>query len=346
MEKLDNFVKKNMIVLVLLFLALGLVTGLYVHKNILKDLKLFIIPSAFIMLWAMMINMDLTKFVNAIRFPRELIVGSVMSLIIAPLVMWPIAIIITKNPNIFAGLMLAGLVPPGGFITYWSGILDASLPLAVAIQLVTFIIAIFWVPYGMKFAIGNRINMNIAILIRSILILVVGPFLLAIGTREVILKVSGKKGLKKITPSLHFLSSLMAFYLVFAGSSLKAVFIFKHPAMIILPIIGVFVYYLLMFPLSYFVSKRIFKLSFEESIPVVYGASTKNLSIAMGLAISAFGPLALMGVVSALLIQMPMASVWYKIFEKIKTKHESLGEAIVEEIETEERKIENAVEKV
>ncbi|MCD6246727.1 arsenic resistance protein [candidate division WOR-3 bacterium] len=337
MERLDKFVKKNMILLVLLFLVLGLLTGRYVNPGTLKILKRFIIPSAFLMLWAMMINMDLSKFVNALRYPRELLIGSIMSLVVAPLIMYPIALVITKDPNIFAGLMLAGLVPPGGFITYWSGILGASLPLAVAIQLVTFVIAIIWVPYGMKFAIGDKINMNIFVLIRSILILVVGPFLLAVGTREILLRKTGKTGLKRITPSLHFISSLMAFYLVFAGTSLKALFIFKHPGLIILPIIGAFFYYLFMFPLSYFVSKRIFKLSFEESIPVVYGASTKNLSIAMGLAISTFGPLALMGVVSALIIQMPMASIWYKVFERISKKRETLGTAIVEEAEEMEK---------
>ncbi|NIA22911.1 MAG: hypothetical protein GWP03_01935 [Proteobacteria bacterium] len=344
MEKLDKFVKKNMILLVLLFLAVGLIMGIYVNPHSLKALKIFIIPSAFLMLWAMMINMDLSKFVNALRFPKELIIGSLMSLVVAPLIMYPIALIVTKDPNIFAGLMLAGLVPPGGFITYWSGILGASLPLAVAIQLVTFIIAIVWVPYGMKFAIGDKINMNISVLVKSILILVVGPFLLAVGTREIILRTKGNKGLKRITPTLHFISSLMAFYLVFAGTSLKALFIYKHPGLMILPIVGVLFYYLLMFPLSYFVSKRIFKLSFEKSIPIVYGSSTKNLSIAMGLAISAFGPLALMGVVAALLIQMPMASIWYKIFEKIAAKRETLEMAIVDEVEESEKELKSKLE--
>ncbi len=333
MQKLDKFVKKYMILLVLAFLTLGFLNGLFVNPKIVKGLKKLILPSAFFMLWLMMISMDIKKFANAIKYPKELIVSIVMSLIVAPLVMWPIAMIVTKNPKMFSGLMLAGIVPPGGFVTYWSGILSADIGLAVVIELSAFIVSLVWIPYGMKLFVGKKVPINVGKLFIDILILLVGPFLLAYITRMIILKKGDQKGLKKVTPTLHFTSSLMAFYLVFAGISLKARFIYKHPGLIIFPALGMFFYYLLMFPFSYFIGHRVFKMKYDKAIPVVYGSSTKNLSIAMGLAIAAFGPLALMGVVSALLFQMPMASIWYKVFDKIRIKQETLGKAIEEEAE-------------
>lgn len=327
-----------MVLLVFSFLIIGYISGLFFTKHTIITLKTWILPSAFIMLWAIMTNMDAKRFVNVLKYPKELTVGAILSLVVAPLLMLPLAMIFAKNPKIYSGLILAGIVPPGGFLAYWSSVLYADIALAIAIELTTFIIALFWIPYGMKWLVGSKVNVKVSFLFHKIVILLVIPFILATITRWFLTKKNGEQGLKNAQPVLHSISSLMAFFLVFTGTGMKSKMISHHPAMILLPAIGALLYYLIAFPLIYLVSKKLFRYNFNISIPLTYGTGTKNLSIAMGLAATAFGPLTLLGVIVCMLFQMPLAAIWYKIFDKIRVKKESLIIAAEEELEEIEEK--------
>ena len=320
---IDTFVKKIMPLLVVAVLAIGYFAGLGFTKQTIHTVKALILPGVIIMIYAMLITMRMQDLVNAVKYPKELVLGSILSLIIAPVLMLPMAILFTRNPEQYAGLMLAGIVPPGGLITYWTGILDADIGLATAIQTVTLLASLAWVPYGMKIFVGNKVNVNVSLLFQKILIMVVVPLALAMITQRLIVRKGGWKGVLRIKPLCHLTSSTMALLICFIATSVKAAMISKHPAVIALPAVGALLYYLLAYPLSYFASKRIFKLPHDKAIPLTYGFATKNLSIAMGLAAAAFGPLTLLGVVPCALFQMPLASVWYKIFDKLRVKAET-----------------------
>ncbi len=326
--KVDSFIKRNMIWMVLVTLGLGLLFGTQITPQMMKSLKWFILPSAFIMLWASMITMKTEHFVKSFKQPKQLIVGNIMSLIIAPLLMLPLALIFAKEPHIYAGLVLAGIAPPGGFVTYWSMLLNANMGLAVSLTLTTFLFSLLLIPWGMKWLVGNKVSVNVLSLFFKILLLVVGPFVLAMATRWLIIRKKGERNMQSFKPWFSFISSLMALYLVFAGISLKSGFLLQHWQMIVMPVSGAFLYYLLAYPLSYWVLHKLFKFTLFDSIPLVYGTATKNLSIAMGLAAAAFGPLTLLGVVTCMIFQMPMASLWHKYFIRFQIKEQETIEEL------------------
>jgi ACR3 family arsenite efflux pump ArsB len=87
---------------------------------------------------------------------------------------------------------------------------------------------------------------------------------------------------------------------------------------LILPIVGALTYYVVAYPLAYWILYKILRLPMFDAVPLIYGTATKNLSIAMGMAAAAFGPMALLGVVTCLILQMPLASLWHKIFSKME----------------------------
>ena len=319
LKSINELIKKQMVWFVLASVLLGFILGPHFSKSVLAGLKGFILPSAFIMLWASMITMKVGNFTKSFAKPKKLIIGNIMSLIIAPLLMLPIALLFASgSPKIYAGLALAGIAPPGGFVTYWSMILEANMGLAVSLTITTFLVSLFLIPWGMKLLAGGKVNVNVMLLFKKILILVVGPFVLAMITRWLIIHKKGEKNMNKYKPYFSLISSLMALYLVFAGVSLKADFLAQNLHILILPLIGAFLYYLIAYPLSYWILHKLLKFSLFDSIPLIYGTSTKNLSIAMGLAAAAFGPLTLLGVVLCMVFQMPMASIWHKYFSKQK----------------------------
>jgi len=316
-QVVDAFIKKYMPLIILLVLACGYWLGLGLSKPQVQFIKSSILPSVILMIYAMLITMRMDDLKDALVYPKGMIFGSILSLAVAPLLMIPIATVFTKNPQLYTGLLLASIVPPGGMITYWTGILGANIGLATAIQTVTLLISIIWVPYGMKLFVGSIVEVNTSTLLIKILIMVVIPLVLAYITQKLITRKYGWKGIVTIRPLSHLVSSLMALYMVFVAMSVQAHLIAKDPALIVLPAIGMLIYYSLAYPFSYYFSLKILKEPHDKAIPITYGFSTKNLSIAMGLAIAAFGPMALLGVVPCMLFQMPFASIWYKIFERM-----------------------------
>jgi len=317
---IDSVIKKYMPLFILVCLAGGYFIGLHLSKAQIAGIKSSILPSVILMIYAMLITMKMDDLKDAFVYPKGMIFGSILSLAVAPLLMIPIATVFTKNPQVYTGLLLASIVPPGGMITYWTGILGANMGLATAIQTVTLLVSIIWVPYGMKLFVGSMVEVNTTTLLIKILIMVVIPLVLAYITQKLITRKYSWKGIITIRPLSHLISSLMALYMVFVAMSVQAHLIAKDPALIALPAVGMLIYYSLAYPFSYYFSLKVLKEPHDKAIPITYGFSTKNLSIAMGLAIAAFGPLALLGVVPCMLFQMPFASIWFKIFSRLRPK--------------------------
>ena len=248
----NELIKKQMVWFVLASVLLGFTLGPHLSKEALAGLKEFILPSAFIMLWASMITMKVEHFTRSFAKPKKLIIGNIMSLVIAPLLMLPIALLFaSRSPEIYAGLVLAGIAPPGGFVTYWSMILEANMGLAVSLTLTTFAISLLLIPWGMKLLAGGKVNINVVFLFKKILLLVVGPFVLAMITRWLIIHKKGEQNMNQYKATFSLISSLMALYLVFGGVALKADFLAQNLHILILPLIGAFLYYLIAYPLSY-----------------------------------------------------------------------------------------------
>jgi predicted Na+-dependent transporter len=61
---------------------------------------------------------------------------------------------------------------------------------------------------------------------------------------------------------------------------------------------------------------RIFRINEEQSIPLIYENGTRNLSIAMVVAITTFRGEAILGVAACILSQFPVAALFYSILRK------------------------------
>ena len=335
-KKTNQFVKNNLFWLIIITIIIGFIVGPGMTKSTMKTLKSLLIPASFIMLWASMVTMKMQHFAKAFKKPKELLIGLTMSLIVAPLLMWIVALVFAKNPHINAGLVLAGLVPPGGFVTYWSMMLGANMGLSVSLEFTALVAALFMIPWGMKLLVGGKVPVQTGVLFHKILILVVGPFILAWLTRVLIVRTQGEEKLKKDwAPVFSLISSLMALYLVFTGISVKAVFLLKTWHTLILPIVGALTYYIVAYPVAYLILHKILRLPMFDAVPLIYGTATKNLSIAMGLAAAAFGPLALLGVVTCMIFQMPLASIWHNKFARMDM---TMIEAPLTKTENQEKK--------
>ena len=169
---------------------------------------------------------------------------------------------------------------------------------------------------------GSSITVPVGSMVQTLIIIVVLPLVIGFASRWAILKRWNEKSLKSFSPDFAVLSGLSAIGVVFISAALKTHVLVKEPELIGIGLAGAMAYYIL----AYFVSAVLCclgRIKYAQSIPLIYGIGTKNLSIAIALSLASFPSInVVLGVIACFMIQMPLASVFYKIIPQILRRPE------------------------
>lgn len=315
--RFNAFFRKYMTVWVFLSIFLGLAFG-YEFPEI--KLSFLVLPLVFIMIYVMIVPTHFSLFVRVFQSPREIILGLINILVVAPVIAFATSSILLANHNLIAGLTLAGAVPPGGMNAAWTGLLGGNVPLAIVLQALTLILSVVQVPYTLQLLVGAYVEIPVSLLMRSLAVLVFLPLTAGFLTRQAVIRTAGEGLIDNLRPLFPVLSGIAALSVVFVAASLQASKIITNPSIISYAIVAAVIYYFLLFITGAVIS-RFSKLNYENSIPVIYGGATKNLSIAIALAISAFGNSSVvLAVIACFMVQMPMASVFFRVVPRMLGK--------------------------
>ena len=303
-----------------LWVFLSIFSGLAFGYCFQIKLNFLVLPLVFVMIYVMIIPTRLSLFVKVFRSPKEIVLGLTNILVIAPIVAFVTSSLLLANHSLTAGFTLAGAVPPGGMNAAWTGLLGGNVPLAIVLQALTLIISVVQVPYTLQLLVGAYVEIPVALLMRNLAVLVFLPLTAGFLTRQAIVRTAGESMIDKLRPLFPVLSGMAALAVVFVAASLQARKIVSNPSVISYAIAAAIAYYSLLFVTGTAIS-RLAKLDYENSIPVIYGGATKNLSIAIALAISAFSnPNVVMAIIACFMVQMPMASVFFRVVPRMLGK--------------------------
>jgi len=329
-EKINQFFRKNLFGLVLASIVLGFLLG-WQLPQIAASLKSLIVPILFLMIFVMIIPIEFRELIAVGKYKKEIIWGFIAILFLAPLVAYLVNFIIPENYDFLkTGLILAATMPPGGMIVSWTGLLDANIELAMILQTGTFILALLTIPLTLSLFISKSVHFSQSLLIQNIALYIFLPLIAGFITQVLLKKKYSKEKIKSWKPTLATISSICALLVVFISTSLKANTIISHPQMLLWGILLAVIYYLIMFLVSLFFT-GLFIDSYDNQMPIVYGTTSKNLSIGIALALSAFSGAVVLGVVFCFMVQMPMLSLFYKFIRKEEQE-------FAEEVEEEKKK--------
>ena len=315
MKKFNQFFRKNLFYLVLTAMFFGFIFGWqipgFAHK-----LKTLIVPILFLMIYVMIIPMEFREMIDIRKYKKETLFGIFTILVLAPLIAWLVNFILPGKYNFLkAGLILAATMPPGGMIVSWTGLLDANVELAMILQTVTFVLAIVAIPLTLSLLLSKSVHFSQMLVVKNILLYIFLPLLAGFITQLILRKKYSKEKIKSWKPSLATISGLCALAVVFISVSLKTKTIISHPEILFWGLLLAFIYYFITFLVSLF-SVGLFIDSYDSQMPILYGTTSKNLSIGIALALSVFtGPIVL-GVIFCFMIQMPMLSLFYRFIRK------------------------------
>lgn len=316
MWKLLGKITKNLIIVIPGMMIAGFLFGIFFNALFLKSM---IIPFTFLMVYPMMVNLNIKKVFEGGDLKAQ-VLTQIINFGIIPFLAYGIGLIFFKDqPYMALGFLLAGLVPTSGMTISWTGFARGNLEAAVKMTVIGLTLGSIATPFYVKFLMGRTIEIDFFKVLQQIVMIVFLPMAAGFITRQGLVKKYGQKEFKlSIGPKFPAISTLGVIGIVFIAMALKAKGIAASPGMLLNILVPLVIIYAFNFILSSVAGRYL--LPRGDAIAMVYGSVMRNLSIALAIAINAFGKEgtdAALVVAIAYIIQVQSAAWYVKFTDRI-----------------------------
>lgn len=294
-------------------IPLSMIAGLGVGALVdLGPLKALVLPLTMLMVYPMLVNVKLKAAVG-LEGARVVGVAMLLNFVALPLVAWLLArTFFGGEPSLFVGMVLAGLFPTSGMTISWTGFAKGNMAAAIKMTVIGLIAASLLAPVYLKIFAGKVVPVDLMGVLSTVVLVVAVPLIAAQLTRTVLVKRFGPERFAvAIAPIFPGISVLGVLGIVFLAVGLKAPMIIGQPGLLLVIAVPLLLFYGINFLISTVVGRVFF--SRGDAIALVYGTVMRNLSIALGIAITSFGPEAALVLAAGYVVQV-QAAAWYVRF--------------------------------
>lgn len=287
----------------LLSLLMGVLAG---YEHDLEWLKSLVPLALFLMLYPMMVNLDIERIGGVVKNGRTVGLALVLNFAISPLLMAALVYAFGIPGELAAGLLLIGMTPCAGMVIAFTGLSRGNVEAAVVLVAASLLIAVGMVPLWSKVLIGMFLPVPTRLIAQTILLVIVLPLVGGDLTRRVIIRRRGYEGYVAMRESLSAFASfglLLIFFIIFSINSRAIV---SEPWIVTRLTAPSALFYLLLLAVALSMG-RLAGMGWADRVALAFSTAAKNQSIAIALALMAFGHTAALAVaVGGPLIQAPI----------------------------------------
>ncbi len=305
-------INKSLVFAIPVFMVAGLVFGAVMDTGVVASMKMLIIPLTFLMVYPMMVTLNIKHLQQGLRLKLQ--GGALLiNFAVIPFVAFFLGkLFFADQPYMALGLFLASLLPTSGMTISWTGFARGNMGAAINMTVIGLTVGSLVTPFYVSAMFGTTVEVNLLKVMQQIALIVFLPMALGYVTRQSLLKKYKMADFKKrIAPRFPAMSTIGVLGIVFVAMSLKAKTIVAEPGQLLLIFIPLLILYMVNFVLSTVVGRSFFNRG--DGIALVYGTVMRNLSIALAIAINAFGEMgadAALVIALAYIIQVQSAA-WY-----------------------------------
>jgi predicted Na+-dependent transporter len=322
-------IRKNYQTIILIAVVIGLVLGAFTIAPG-KTLQNYSQALTFFMILLISLTITPQQFIFVARQPGAVLAGLGLNFLFMPLVCWVLARLFVSNADLATGIILVGVVPCAGMAAVWTALLKGDVPLGMAINALTMLLAPFLIPPLMFLLAGSGVKVNPWAMFQQLTNILLIPLIIGVTLRWFLDRFWNPKPYLTILPAL---SALTAVLLMFATCNVNMPLILARWNMVP-ALVGAII---LIFPIGFLIPHWLGKSFFgwEQRIAVTFSSGMKNLPIAVGLAMSSFKshPLVGLPVALAFILQMLTASTFYRFLRSSERKRQQKLQGVPEGVD-------------
>lgn len=285
MWKFLQTISKNLVLAIPATMVLGFGCGLVGDMGWLKSL---IMPFTFLMVYPMMVTLKVREVFSGGDIKAQ-VITQLVNFAVVPFLAYGVSWYFFRDqPYMMLGLLLAGLVPTSGMTISWTGFAKGNVAAAVKMTVIGLTLGSLLTPIYIQALLGATVEMDMGVVFSQIVLIVFLPMALGYATQRYLVRRHGQKDFaERFAPRFPALSTLGVLGIVFIALALKARTIAAAPTVLLQILAPLVIIYAVNFALSTALGRAL--LPRGDAIALVYGTVMRNLSIALAVAINAFG---------------------------------------------------------
>ncbi len=245
----------------------------------------------FLMIYPMMVNLNLELLPRVAREPKPVLLSLFYNFALTPLIAIVLVFAFVHHPELALGFFLVMLIPGSSMAVGYTGLAGGSLEVATLTQAVNFLLIPLVLPlYLALLAHGYRVQVPIAMLLWTILLVLILPMFLGDLTRRAVLRRFGKEGFLHLKPWLGSTTMLTMLLLVGLIFAMKGEALLQKGAVLLPVILASLLYLAIALPLITWLDKKN-GLPYAEHMGVAFVSSGKNNGTAIAIAVTAMNPM-------------------------------------------------------
>ena len=285
MLKTLAFIRKNLVWNIPIAMLVGLLTGYFFQVSFLSS---WILPLTILMIYPMMVTLNIRSVFSGCNYRLEAATQAINFLGIPLVAFFLGGVFFPTQPLTALGLFLIALLPTSGMTISWTGLAKGNVPVAIKMTIIGLVMGALATPIYIQVFMGEVVAISFIKIFQQVLTVVFIPMILGYLTQWALIKRFGLPQFQsKIKPVFPSVTTLAVLGIIFVAMALKARAIIQNPQAILGMILPLILFYLINFAIATLAGKAFF--SRDDAIALVYGSVMRNLSVALAIAMVAFG---------------------------------------------------------